>query len=76
MGSRLPLFPEQASSVAADVDHLTLFLLAVAIFFTILIFASIFYFAIRYRRRSEFEVPARLPSPSNQTSGMATKVRS
>lgn len=57
MGSRIPLFPEQASSVAADVDHLTLFLLAVAIFFTILIFASIFYFAIRYRRRSEQELP-------------------
>jgi cytochrome c oxidase subunit 2 len=57
MGSRLPLFPEQASSIAPDVDHLTLFLLAVAIFFTVLIFSSIFYFAIRYRRRSDQELP-------------------
>jgi cytochrome c oxidase subunit 2 len=57
MGSRLPIFPEQASSIAPDVDHLTLFLLAVAIFFTVLIFGSIFYFAIRYRRRSEHELP-------------------
>ena len=57
MGSRLPLFPEQASALAPDVDHLTLFLLAVAVFFTLLIFFSIFYFAVRYRRRSERELP-------------------
>ncbi|HUI55602.1 MAG TPA: cytochrome c oxidase subunit II [Bryobacteraceae bacterium] len=57
MGSRLPLFPEQASTFAPDVDHLTFFLLAVAVFFTLLIFGAIFYFAIRYRRRSEQELP-------------------
>jgi cytochrome c oxidase subunit 2 len=54
---KLPLFPEQASTFAPDVDHLTLFLLAVSIFFTVLIFAAIFVFAIRYRRRSEHELP-------------------
>jgi cytochrome c oxidase subunit II len=53
----LPLFPEQASNFAPEVDHLLYFLLAVAIFFTLLIFGSIFYFAIRYRRRSEQELP-------------------
>jgi cytochrome c oxidase subunit 2 len=53
----LPLFPEQASTIAPDVDHLLYFLLAVAVFFTVLIFAAIFYFAIRYRRRSERELP-------------------
>lgn len=57
MGSRLPLFPEQASTIAPEVDHLLYFLLAVAVFFTLLIFCSIFYFAIRYRRRSENELP-------------------
>jgi cytochrome c oxidase subunit II len=57
MGS-LSFFPEQASSFAADVDHLTLFLLAVAVFFTVGIFGCIFYFAVRYRRRSEQELPA------------------
>jgi cytochrome c oxidase subunit 2 len=31
--------------------------MAVAVFFTVLIFACIFYFAIRYRRRSEQELP-------------------
>jgi cytochrome c oxidase subunit 2 len=54
---KLPLFPEQASTFAPEVDHLLLFLLAVAVFFTVLIFGAIFYFAIRYRRRSENELP-------------------
>ena len=57
MGSKIPLFPEQASSIAPDVDHLALFLVAVATFFTVLIFCSIFYLAIRYRRRSDRELP-------------------
>ena len=33
------------------------FLIAVSVFFTLLIFAAIFFFAIRYRRRSETEIP-------------------
>ena len=56
MGS-LRLFPVQASTFAPDVDHLLYFLLAVAVFFSLAIFCSIFYFAIRYRRRSENELP-------------------
>ena len=39
------------------VDHLLYFLLAVAAFFSVGIFLCIFYFAIRYRRRSESELP-------------------
>ncbi|PWU10885.1 MAG: cytochrome c oxidase subunit II [Terriglobia bacterium] len=57
MGTRLPLFPEQASTISAEVDHLLYFLMAVSIFFTLLIFGAIFYFAIKYRRRSEQELP-------------------
>jgi cytochrome c oxidase subunit 2 len=57
MGSELPLFPVQASSIAPMVDHLLYFLLAVAAFFSIGIFLCIFYFAVRYRRRSESEMP-------------------
>jgi cytochrome c oxidase subunit II len=57
MGTRLPLFPEQASTFAPEVDQLLLYLLAVAAFFTLLIFGAIFYFAIRYRRRSDRELP-------------------
>jgi cytochrome c oxidase subunit 2 len=39
------------------VDHLLYFLLAVSVFFTLTIFGAIFYFAIRYRRRSDQELP-------------------
>jgi cytochrome c oxidase subunit II len=53
----LPLFPEQASTISVEVDHLYYFLVAVSIFFTLLIFGAIFYFSIRYRRRSETELP-------------------
>jgi cytochrome c oxidase subunit 2 len=57
MTSRFGLFPEQASTFSGEVDHLLYFLVAVSVFFTVLIFCAIFYFAIRYRRRSENELP-------------------
>jgi cytochrome c oxidase subunit II len=56
MGS-FSLLPEQASTISVEVDHLLYFLMAVSIFFTLLIFGAVFYFAIRYRRRSETELP-------------------
>jgi cytochrome c oxidase subunit 2 len=40
------------------VDHLLYYLLAVSVFFSVGIFLAIFYFALRYRRRSESELPA------------------
>lgn len=57
MWENFPLFPEQASTVAKGVDALYLFQVAVTVIMSGLIFAAIFYFAIRYRRRSESEVP-------------------
>ncbi len=53
----LPFQPEQASSIARSVDHLYFFLTAVTLFFTALIFSIIFYFMIKYRRRSPDERP-------------------
>jgi len=55
---QIPLFPEQASSISVEVDRLLYFLVAVSVFFTLLIFLAIFYFAVRYRRRSETELPS------------------
>jgi len=52
-----PLFPESASTVAAGVDSLYFYLVAVAVFFSVLIFSLIFYFAVKYRRRREGEIP-------------------
>jgi len=51
-------FPDQASTVAGDVDALYFFLVAISAFFSILIAALVALFAIRYRRRSESERPA------------------
>ncbi len=52
-----PLFPHQASTVARSVDLLFLFLMGVSLFFSALIFLMVFYFALRYRRRSPIDVP-------------------
>ncbi len=53
-----PIVPDRASSVAGDVDLLYYALTAVTLFFSFAIFTTIFYFAVRYRRRSPEEQPA------------------
>lgn len=53
----LPFQPEQASTIAQSVDYLYFFLTALTLFFTGLIFIVIFYFMIKYRRRSPDERP-------------------
>jgi len=55
MWQGFPIRPEQASTIARGVDHLYYFLTAVDLFFTAVIFLTVFYFALRYRRRSEKE---------------------
>lgn len=58
--SWVPLFPEQASSFAWQVDGLYFYLIAVSAFFTIGIVAGIIYFAIRYREREKYAVGAEI----------------
>jgi cytochrome c oxidase subunit II len=53
----VPFAPEQASTVAPEVDALYAYLWAITIFFTVTISLAIIYFAIKYRRRSASEVP-------------------
>jgi cytochrome c oxidase subunit II len=57
MGPTLPLFPDQASTMAGRVDALYFYLLAVSGFFALLIALLVVVFAIKYRRRSETELP-------------------
>ena len=57
MLSNLPLFPQQASTVAKDVDALFYFLMGVSAFFALLIAVLLIFFAIRYRRRSATDRP-------------------
>ncbi len=49
-GPWIPLWPVSASPHADAVDHLYIFLLVVAAFFTVLIFLLILTFSIKYRR--------------------------
>src|SRR6266705_191715 len=49
--------PEQASTIARSVDHLYYFVTAITLFFTFVIFLTIFYFMLKYRRRSPEERP-------------------
>jgi cytochrome c oxidase subunit II len=51
-----PLFPQQASTMAGQVDALYFFLIAVTAFFSILIAAGVIAFAVRFRRRHPDEV--------------------
>jgi cytochrome c oxidase subunit 2 len=44
--------PAAASSIADDVDQLYLFLSGITVFFAVLIFSIIFYFMLKYRRKS------------------------
>jgi len=53
----LRFLPEQASTVAGQVDALFLFLVAITVFFTGLIFLLVVVFALKYRRRSDDERP-------------------
>src|SRR5437764_11123155 len=52
MWAGTPLFPEQASTMAARVDALYIFLIAIAAFFSLLIAGLIVWYAVKYRRRN------------------------
>jgi cytochrome c oxidase subunit II len=60
MNPAFPLAPQQASSVAGEVDALFLFILGVTGLFALGIWIALFYFAIRYRRRSDDDRPAEI----------------
>jgi cytochrome c oxidase subunit 2 len=51
-GQSVQLFPESASTLAEEVDGLFFFILAVTLFFTLLIATLILVFLVKYRRRS------------------------
>jgi cytochrome c oxidase subunit II len=60
MWQGLPIRPDQASTIAQGVDHLYYFLTAVDLSFTFVIFLTILYFAVRYRRRAKGERPPQI----------------
>lgn len=52
--------PEQASSLAAEVDHLFFFLTGISLFFAVLIYTLIAVFIVRYRRKKAGDTGARI----------------
>jgi len=58
MLSGIPLFPEQASTMAPIVDNLYFFILAVTAFFALLVVILVVYFAVKYRDDTGLKVGA------------------
>ncbi len=56
----IPLFPEAASSFAAEVDALYLFIVAVSAFFTLAVTVAVVIFGIQYRRKHAEEIGAHI----------------
>ena len=62
MQPKIHLLPDQASTLAGQVDSLYLWLVGISVFFSLLIAALILIFAVRYRRRAPREVGSRFDS--------------
>jgi cytochrome c oxidase subunit 2 len=60
MFSGIPFFPEQASALAARVDNLYLFIVAVTAFFAVLVTVFVIIFAVKYRTDDPLAVGARI----------------
>ena len=60
MDTGFTLFPTQASTFAADVDALYFFVIAVSAFFALVVAVAVIIFGVKYRRRHEGEVGARI----------------
>jgi len=60
MFSGIPLFPEQASTIAPRVDNLYFFIVAVTAFFAVLVSVVVIVFAVKYRTDDPLAVGSRI----------------
>ena len=60
LAAMIPMQPPAASTIAGEVDQLYYLLTGITLFFTVLIFSIIFYFMVKYRRRTPDEKELRL----------------
>ena len=74
MDKSFQIIPDQASSHAPMVDGLSLFLVGVTVFFTLLIAALVIIFAIKYRRRAEGEHLPPGPKDEDTHHGFALEI--
>ena len=56
MQSQIPLYPEQASNIAPNVDALMAYITAVCLFFAVAITAAIVLFFFKYHRKKSGEI--------------------
>ncbi len=56
----IPIFPEQASTFAKDVDSLYFFIFATSAFFAVVVAIAVIYFGIRYHKTHDGEIGARI----------------
>ena len=56
----IPIFPDQASTFAKDVDALYFFIFTVSAFFALAVALSVIYFGIRYHKTHDGEIGARI----------------
>ncbi len=56
MQSQLPLYPEQASNFAPQVDALMIFIIAVCLFFAVAVTIAILVFLYKFKRKSPGEI--------------------
>ena len=56
----IPVFPDQASTFARDVDALYYFIFAVSAFFALTVAVTVIYFGIRYHKTHDGEIGARI----------------
>ena len=61
MNQHFRIFPERASELPWQVDALFFFELVISVFFVTLIAGLVIYFSLKYRRRSENDVPPYTP---------------
>ena len=78
MVSGIPLFPQQGSTLAADVDALYFFIVAVTAFVALLVTIVVIYFAAKYSTNDPLEVgaaPAAAPPPSPDGPALEGRMR-
>ena len=56
MQSQMPLYPEQASNFAPQVDNLVFFMISVCLFFAVAICVAVIYFFFKYQRKQPDEI--------------------
>ena len=74
MNSSFRVIPEQASQHAATVDRLTLYMLLLSVFFTLLIAMLVVYFVLKYRRRAPLQHGSPQETKKEESHGLALEI--